>query len=219
MARRPMADPPGSPAAEATATTEPAAERQVWLVRHGETEWARLLRHTGRTDLPLTDVGREEGRSLGRRLAGHRFALVLTSPLSRATETARLAGFGSEAQLEPDLREWNYGELEGRTTADIRRDFPDWTIWTGPWPGGETADQVARRADRVVARCRSAAVDGDVLIFSHGHLLRVLAARWLGQPPEAGALFALSTATVSIVGWDREQPVIEAWNEACRQAR
>jgi probable phosphoglycerate mutase len=197
----------------------PPVERQVWLVRHGETEWARLGRHTGRTDVPLTDVGREQGLALGRRLAGHRFALVLTSPLSRAAETARLAGFGEVAALEPDLREWDYGALEGRLTVDIRTDFPDWTIWDGPWPDGETADDVARRADRVLARCLDPAVDGDVLLFSHGHLLRVLAARWLRQPPASGAMFALTTATVSILGWEREQPVIETWNEACHLDR
>ncbi len=194
--------------------TEPAAERQLWLVRHGETEWARLLRHTGRTDVPLTDLGRDQAQALGQRLAGHRFALVLTSPLSRAAETARLAGFGDAAAMEPDLREWDYGDLEGRLTVDIRKDFPGWTIWAGPWPGGETADEVAQRADRVLSRCLDADVDGDVLIFSHGHLLRVLAARWLEQPPASGRLFALATATVSILGWEREQPVIETWNEA-----
>jgi broad specificity phosphatase PhoE len=197
----------------------PVAERQVWLVRHGETEWARLLRHTGRTDVPLTDLGREQGQALGRRLAGRRFALVLTSPMSRATETARLAGFADEAAIEPDLREWDYGDLEGRLTSDIVKDFPGWSIWTGPWPGGETADQVASRADRVIGRCLDPGVDGDVLIFSHGHLLRVLAARWLEQPPTSGGMFALGTATVSILGWDREQPVIETWNEACHLDR
>ena len=215
-----MTEPPAERATTVEpVATEPPIERQVWLVRHGETEWARLLRHTGRTDVPLTDVGREQGLALGRRLAGHRFALVLTSPLSRATETARLAGFGDVAEPEPDLREWDYGDLEGRLTVDIRKDYPDWSIWAGPWPGGETADELARRADRVLARCLDRKVDGDVLLFSHGHLLRVLAARWLRQPPAAGAMFALATATVSILGWDREQPVIETWNEACHLDR
>ena len=214
-----------SAAAEPTSTVEPASaaepatERQVWLVRHGETEWARLLRHTGRTDVPLTELGREQGLALGRRLAGHRFAMVLTSPLSRATDTARLAGFAAEALVEPDLREWDYGDLEGRRSVDIVKDFPGWSIWAGPWPGGETADEVAVRADRVLARCLDPGVIGDVLLFSHGHLLRVLAARWLEQPATAGAMFALGTATVSILGWDREQPVIETWNEACHLAR
>ena len=195
---------------------EPATpERQVWLVRHGETEWARLGRHTGRTDIPLTDAGRDQADALGQRLARHRFSLVLTSPLSRAADTARLAGFGDVAEAEPDLMEWDYGALEGRMTADIRAEYPDWSIWTGPWPGGETIDQVAARVDRVLARCLAPDVEGDTLLFSHGHLLRVLGARWLGLPGASGGLFALSTATVSILGWDRERPVIEAWNEDC----
>ena len=118
--------------------------------------------------------------------------------------------------VEPDLREWDYGALEGRLTAEIREDYPGWSIWTGPWPEGETVEQVGARADRVLARIRAA--DGDVLVFSHGHLLRVLAARWLGLPPASGALFALSTATVSILGWDRENAVIETWNEDCHLA-
>jgi probable phosphoglycerate mutase len=192
---------------------EPAPERQVWLVRHGETEWARLGRHTGRTDIPLTDVGRSQAGSLGQRLDGHPFALVLTSPLSRAADTARLAGFAAQAEPDTDLMEWDYGALEGRLTTDIRDDYPGWTIWQGPWPGGETIDEVARRADRVVARVRSAS--GDVLVFAHGHLLRVLAARWLGLPPTDGGRFALGTATISVLGWEREAPVIESWNEDC----
>jgi probable phosphoglycerate mutase len=189
------------------------------LVRHGETEWARLGRHTGRTDIPLTDLGREQALALGRRLAGHPFALVLTSPRSRATDTARLAGFGDAAEIDVDLAEWDYGDLEGRLTADIRKDFPDWSIWTGPWPGGETAEEVARRADRLLARCLHPDVAGDVLLFSHGHLLRMLAARWLRLPPSSGGLFALATATISILGWDRDEPVIETWNEACHLDR
>ena len=197
--------------------TEPApsVERQVWLVRHGETEWARLGRHTGRTDIPLTGVGRSQAGALGRRLDGHPFSLVLTSPLSRAADTARLAGFGAQAVPDPDLMEWDYGALEGRLTADIREEFPDWSIWTGPWPGGETIDQVGARADRVIERCLAPEVGGDALLFSHGHLLRVLGARWLGLPAASGGLFALSTATVSILGWDRDRPVIETWNEDC----
>ena len=198
-----------------TADAPVAPERQVWLVRHGETEWARLGRHTGRTDIPLTDAGRSQAEALGRRLAGHPFALVLTSPLSRAAETARLSGFGELAQADPDLMEWDYGALEGRLTADIQADFPDWSIWSGPWPGGETIDDVGTRADRVIARCLAPTVQGDTLLFSHGHLLRVLGARWLGLPAASGGLFALSTATVSILGWDRERPVIETWNEDC----
>ena len=138
------------------------------------------------------------------------------SPLSRAAETARLAGFDGVALVEPDLREWDYGALEGRLTAEIREDYPGWSIWTGPWPEGETVEEVGARADRVLARIR--ATDGDVLLFSHGHLLRVLAARWLGLPPASGSLFALGTATVSILGSDRENAVIESWNEDCHLA-
>ena len=190
-------------------------ERQVWLVRHGETEWSRDGRHTGSTDIPLTEVGRAQAEALGRRLAGHRFALVLTSPRSRATETARLAGFGDVANADPDLAEWDYGALEGRRTVEIVKEYPGWAIWTGPWPGGESVDQVTARADRVLARCAAGPVDGDVLLFGHGHMLRVLAARWLLLPGTSGGLFGLSTATVSVLGWERERPIIESWNEAC----
>ena len=193
----------------------PDASHDAWLVRHGETEWARLGRHTGRTDVALTDVGRDQARALGRQLAGHPFALVLTSPMSRATETCALAGFPS-AEIDPDLREWDYGDLEGRLTADIRAEIPGWTIWRGPWPGGETINQVAARADRIVARAQAA--DGDVLVVAHGHLLRVLAARWLGLPATSGGLFALGTASISVLGWEREAPVVERWNEACHIA-
>ncbi|MEX1168805.1 MAG: histidine phosphatase family protein [Chloroflexota bacterium] len=190
-------------------------ERHVWLVRHGETEWARLGRHTGRTDIALTDTGRDQARALGQRLAGHRFQRVLTSPLSRAAETARIAGYGSVAVMDDDLMEWDYGALEGRTTVEIRGENPDWTIWRGPWPNGETVDAVGLRADRVIARIRAARAGGDVLVFAHGHLLRVLAARWIGLGPASGGLFELATATVSILGAERESPSIELWNEAC----
>ena len=194
--------------------SEPITERQIDLVRHGETAWSASGRHTGRTDVPLTARGRDQALDLGRRLAGHRFALVLTSPLSRARETAQLAGF-PDAIPDDDLLEWDYGDLEGRTTAEIRADYPGWTIWTGPWPNGETIDEVAARADRVIARCLDPEVEGDCLLFAHGHVLRVLTARWLGMPPAGGAHFALGTATIGILGWERENPVIETWNEAC----
>jgi broad specificity phosphatase PhoE len=196
------------------ATDAPGAapRHDVWLVRHGETEWARLGRHTGRTDAPLTEAGRAQAEVLGRRLAGRPFALVLTSPLSRAADTATLAGF-PDASMDPDLREWDYGALEGRTTADIREEYPGWSIWDGPWPQGETIDHIADRADRLVALLR--APTGDALVFAHGHVLRVLAARWLDLPPAAGRLFALGTATISRLGWERETPVIETWNEDC----
>lgn len=193
-------------------------ERQIWLVRHGETEWARQGRHTGRTDIPLTAAGREQAQALGRRLAAHSFELVLTSPLSRAADTARLAG-SAPAEPEPDLLEWDYGALEGRTSADIRDEMPGWTIWTGPWPDAETVDEVGARADRVIARCLDERLTGDCLLFAHGHLLRVLAARWLRQPAAGGSMFALGTATIGILGWDRLNPVIETWNEACHLGR
>jgi broad specificity phosphatase PhoE len=190
------------------------AERQIYVVRHGETEWSRSGQHTGRTDIPLTALGREQALDLGRRIGGHPFALVLTSPLSRASETARLAGFG-DARRDDDLMEWDYGAFEGRTTDDIRRELPDWTIWSGPWRGGETADEVGARGDRVLARCLDPGVEGDALLFAHGHILRVLAARWLRLSPHHGALFALGTATIGILGWERSNRVIETWNEAC----
>jgi probable phosphoglycerate mutase len=185
----------------------------LWLVRHGETEWSRALKHTGRTDVPLTEAGRAEARSVARKLAGHEFALVLASPLSRALDTARLAGFADRVETTDDLLEWDYGLDEGRTTAEIRLERPGWTVWRDGPLGGETADQVAARMDRVVERVRSAS--GNALVFAHGHVLRVLAARWLGEPPTEGRLYALSTATVSVLGWERETPVIERWNEAC----
>jgi broad specificity phosphatase PhoE len=200
----------------------PATHCHAWLVRHGETEWARLGRHTGRTDIALTGNGRDQAHALGRRLAGHPFGLVLTSPLSRAAETARIAGFGDVAVADDDLMEWDYGALEGRTTAEIGAEIPDWTIWRGPWPNGESIEEVGRRADRIIRRIRGAVADGgdrsgtndDVLVFAHGHLLRVLAARWLGLPPASGGLFELRTATLSILGWERETPTIELWNGA-----
>lgn len=190
-----------------------AVERQLWLVRHGSTEWAETGRHTGRTDIPLNETGREQAVELGERLRGRPFALVLTSPLSRASDTARLAGFADVAEVDDDLREWDYGDVEGMRTDEIRERHPGWTIWRGPWSGGEAIDDIRARADRVLTRVR--AVDGDVLVFSHGHLLRVLAARWLGLEPTGGGMLALSTATISLLGWEREAPVIERWNEAC----
>jgi broad specificity phosphatase PhoE len=196
-------------------TASTPTEQHVWLVRHGETDWARLGRHTGRTDIALTDIGREQARALAPRLAGHRFGTVLTSPLARAAETARICGYGDVATLDDDLMEWDYGALEGRKTAEIRAEMPDWTIWGGPWPEGETATEIGRRADRVIARIRDARDRGDVLVFAHGHLLRVLTARWIGLGPESGGRFELATATLSILGWERELPSIELWNEAC----
>ena len=200
--------------APTSASSQPAPERQIYLVRHGETEWSVNGRHTGRTDIPLTAVGREQAEDLGRRIGDHPFALIMTSPLSRAAETARIAGF-ADAERVDDLREWDYGAFEGRKTIDIRAEIPDWSIWSGPWREGETARQVGARADRVLARCLDPSVGGDTLLFAHGHLLRVLTARWLGLAARQGALFALGTATIGILGWERSTRVIETWNEAC----
>ncbi len=183
----------------------------LWLVRHGETEWARLGRHTGLTDVPLTDLGRRQAVDLRPRLAGHTFATVLSSPLSRAFDTANLAGFEANVVTDRDLLEWDYGADEGRTTADIRGDRPAWSIWKDGPADGETISVVAARVDRVIAAARK--TSGDTLCFAHGHVLRILGARWIGLPPEAGALLALDTATVSILGWEREQAVIRRWND------
>jgi broad specificity phosphatase PhoE len=194
-------------------TTQP----RIHLVRHGETEWARLGRHTGRTDVPLTDVGRRQARAIARKLEGQAYTLVLSSPLARALETCRLAGYGDRAAIDPDLREWDYGVYEGRTSAEIRESIPGWTVWSHPIEGGESIEDVAARADRVIRRARD--FEGDVAMFAHGHVLRILAARWLGLPPGMGRSLALATATVSVLGWERETPVIEAWNEACHLAQ
>ncbi len=190
---------------------------EIVLVRHGETEWSRTLRHTGRTDVPLTDEGRRQAEIVGRALHGRRFELVLTSPLQRAAETCRLAGFGAEAQACDDLCEWDYGDYEGRTTAEIREEVPGWTLFTGGVPNGETAAEVGDRADRVLAE--ASAANGDVLLFAHGHVLRILAARWVGLEPSAGRLFALDPATLSTLGHEREQHVLRTWNAALRPAR
>jgi probable phosphoglycerate mutase len=189
--------------------------RTVVLVRHGETEWSRTGRHTGRTDVPLTELGRREAEAVGEELAraGRRFALVLTSPLARARETCRLAGYGDGAQVRDDLLEWDYGAYEGITTAAVRREHPGWTVWDGPVLDGETIAEVGVRADRVVAEVEQAA--GDVLVFSHGHLLRILTARWLGLAPDAGRLFALDPATVSALGYEHDRRVLREWNAGC----
>ena len=189
---------------------------EVVLVRHGETEWSRSGRHTGRTDVPLTDLGRHQAELLGRRLQGRSFALVLTSPLGRARETCRLAGLGEGGLLRDELREWDYGEYEGITTPEIRSRRPDWFLWRDGCPGGETAAEVGARADRVVAELRAAG--GDCAVFGHGHMLRVLAARWLGLPPGEGRLLGLSTAALSVLGYERETPVLWLWNEASHLA-
>jgi broad specificity phosphatase PhoE len=183
---------------------------EVVLVRHGETEWSRDGRHTGRTDVPLTERGEAQARAVGAALRGRSFALVLSSPLQRALETARLAGFSPEVREE--LAEWDYGAYEGRTTPEIRQEVADWTIWGYGAPGGERPEQVGARADRVVAELRGVGVDGDALVFAHGHLLRVLTARWLELPPADGRLFALDSGTLGTLGYEREQSVIRRWN-------
>jgi len=185
----------------------------VYLARHGETAWSVSGQHTGLTDLPLTERGERNARSLGERLKGLKFATVLTSPLQRAVRTCELAGFGAEAKVDRCLLEWDYGKYEGRRSADIRRERPDWQLFRDGCPGGETPDQVGTRADSVVDRVR--AIQGDVLIFSSGHFLRTLAARWLGLEPGAGRYFLLSTASMSALGYehDRSQPVIRLWDD------
>jgi broad specificity phosphatase PhoE len=182
----------------------------IWLIRHGQTAWTLSGAHTGRTDLPLTDAGRENAIAVGRWLAGRKFALVLSSPLSRARETCRLAGYGDVAQVDPNLCEWNYGDYEGRTTTEIQKERPGWSLWKDGPLHGETVAQVGARAEAVIARASGA--DGDVALFAHGHLLRILTACWLGLAPDCGRLFALATATVSTLGFERETHVISQWN-------
>jgi broad specificity phosphatase PhoE len=183
------------------------------LIRHGETTWSKSGQHTSRTDLPLTPTGEAQAKALGRRLASRRFALVLSSPRTRAVATARLAGLEAPV-IDPDLAEWDYGDFEGLTTPQIQQQIPGWSIWTGPWPNGETPDQVAARADRVIDKIRAAAGAGEtVVVVAHGHLIRVLAARWLGAPPDTGRWLALGTASLSELGWERTTPVIEHWND------
>src|SRR5579864_8686076 len=161
----------------------------LWLIRHGETEWSRSGAHTGRTDLPLTPAGRDAAQAIARYLAGRPFTLVLTSPLERARETCALAGYGGAAQIEPNLPEWDYGDYEGHTTAEIREKSPGWSLWDQGVPHGETVEQVASRAEAVIDRAVRAG--GDVALFAHGHILRILTARWLGLAPRDGRLFAL----------------------------
>jgi broad specificity phosphatase PhoE len=181
----------------------------VWLVRHGATEWSLAGRHTSTTDLPLTAAGEDAARALAPRLAEASFALVLTSPRERARRTAELAGFAS-AEVDEDLAEWDYGSYEGVTTDEIRESVPGWTVWTHPCPGGETAGKVSARLDRVVARCL--AVAGDALLVGHAHALRALTARWLRLPVSEGRLLRLDTGTISVLGHEREDPVVLRWN-------
>jgi broad specificity phosphatase PhoE len=184
--------------------------QRIVLLRHGATEWSIEGQHTGRTDIPLLDLGRLQAAAAGELLRSFYFAQVLMSPLQRACETCELAGFDGER--DPDLLEWDYGAYEGRTTDEIRVERPTWSLWNDGVPGGETAADVGRRVDRVIERARQ--FEGDTLCVAHGHVLRVLTARWLGLPPVGGRLFALGTATVSILGWERETPVVTLWNQS-----
>ena len=184
---------------------------ELVLVRHGETEWTLSGQHSGRTDVPLTEAGRRQVATVTPKLAGREFARVLSSPLSRAWDTAALAGFADRAERRDDLMEWDYGDYDGVTTPDIRKDRPGWTVWADGVPNGETVGDVGRRADRVLAEVRDS--DGDALLFSHGHFLRILAARWIGLPPDDGRRLALGPASLSVLGWERETPVIVRWND------
>jgi probable phosphoglycerate mutase len=186
---------------------------EVYLARHGETEWTISRKHTGRTDIPLTDRGERNARSLGERLKGMAFAKVLVSPMQRARRTSDLAGLGHEADVDPDLMEWDYGEYEGLTTAEIRRHRPGWDLFRDGCPGGESVEAVGARADRVIARLRP--IEGATILFGHSHFFRVLAARWLSLPPGDGRFLLLGTASLSVLGYEhsRDEPVIRLWND------
>jgi broad specificity phosphatase PhoE len=189
-----------------------AANLGLWLIRHGETAWSASGAHTSRSDIPLTARGRLSAAAIGDWLAGNEFSLTLVSPRQRAQETCRIAGYGQPMQTDNDLAEWDYGDYEGRATADIRMEKPGWSIWAEGPSGGETAEQVALRAHRVIDR--AVAASGNVALFSHAHLLRVLAATWIGLPPSAGSMFSLDTGSVSILGSERETRVIQMWNRS-----
>jgi broad specificity phosphatase PhoE len=188
---------------------------QLWLIRHGETEWSLSGAHTSRTDIPLTERGKERAAKIRDYLAQRKFSLVLTSPLLRARETCRIAGYADVAQIEENLREWDYGIFEGRTTADIRKDQPDWSIWDSPVPEGEPVEHVAARAQKVIDLALQ--TGGDVALFAHAHILRILAATWLGLEPRGGRLFALGTGSVSTLGYERESRVISTWNRSLEE--
>jgi probable phosphoglycerate mutase len=185
---------------------------ELWIFRHGQTEWSLSGAHTSRTDLPLTEEGERLAKTSVRLVSGKKFAMVLSSPKKRAVTTCKYAGLGDQMVLTDDLFEWDYGDYEGLTTVQIHEKFDkDWSIWTGTVPGGETGAQVAARADKLIARAKTAG--GDVALFGHGHMLRVLTARWLGLDPADGRLFLLSTGTLSILGYERDTHVIKVWNQ------
>jgi len=190
-----------------------AGAHEVMLVRHAETEWSSNGRHTGRTDIPLTDAGRVAAGALAERLRSRSFQLVLVSPSTRARETCELCGLGDDAQVRESLLEWDYGDYEGLTTPQIHERRPDWLLWRDGCPGGESAADVGARADRVIAELRSA--DGDVAVFSHGHMLRVLGARWIALQPENGARLGLSTAALCVLGHERQTAILARWNDTC----
>ena len=187
-----------------------SSEQRVLIIRHGQTEWSANGKHTSATDLALTEEGRAQAEGLAAKLRGETFSLVLCSPLRRARETCELAGFGQRAEIRDDLREWEYGEYEGLTTPEIRQRDPDWDLWSQGCPGGERPDHVSHRVDQVLARIVD--TDGDALVFAHGHVLRVLTARWLQMEPAAGARFKLAAGSIGTLGYERETEVIERWN-------
>ncbi len=187
-----------------------AGKNEIWLLRHGETAWSLSGQHTGWMDLPLTEEGERQALEVGAALQSKRFAAVYTSPLQRAAKTCALAGFAPQALRVDNLREWNYGSIEGRTVNDLRESIPGWSIWTHGTPDGESIEEVYARAGRVIEIALEA--DGDVALFAHGHLLRILTANYLGLPPRDAKLFALSTASISVLGWERENRVIRRWN-------
>jgi broad specificity phosphatase PhoE len=188
----------------------PDRRPELVLVRHGETEWSRAGKHTGRTDIPLTDAGRRSAEVLREPLSHRSFERVLTSPLSRAADTCRLAGLGGQAETRDELLEWDYGDYDGLTTPEIREQRPGWWLWRDGCPGGESPDEVAARVDRLIADLQGA--EGDALLFAHGHVLRVLSARWIELGPEFGSRFVLGTATLSTLGWERDTPAFRLWN-------
>ncbi|TDV03524.1 histidine phosphatase family protein [Paraburkholderia caballeronis] len=202
----------------AASAAEVTIPREIWLIRHGETEWSRSGQHTGRTDVPLTERGRAQALALAPVLAAQHFDAVLSSPLTRALDTCRLAGLGDAAEPEPALLEWDYGQYEGLTTPQIRAQQPGWTVWSAPVPQGESLEQVQARAQSLVGRLL--AMPGRVALFSHAHFLRALAGCWIGDAAALGAHFYLDTASISILGFDREHRAIRQWNrvpESCQQ--